>query len=105
PCCTGPAPLDGLSRRGFLERFGMGLGGIALATLLNPRPAAAGATVGTPGIITEPHFPPRAKRVIYLFMSGGPSQLETFDYKPVLNQRNGEDLPASVRMGQRLTGM
>jgi hypothetical protein len=52
-----------------------------------------------------PHFVPKAKRVIYLFMAGGPSQLETFDYKPLLNQRNGEDLPDSVRMGQRLTGM
>ena len=51
------------------------------------------------------HVPPKAKRVIYLFMAGGPSQMETFDYKPVLNQRNGEQLPDSVRQGQRLTGM
>ena len=51
------------------------------------------------------HFPPKAKRVIYLFMAGGPSQLETFDYKPLLNERNGEQLPDSVRQGQRLTGM
>ncbi len=51
------------------------------------------------------HFPAKAKRVIYLFMAGGPSQMETFDYKPVLNQRNGEQLPDSVRQGQRLTGM
>ena len=50
-------------------------------------------------------MPPKAKRVIYLFMAGGPSQMETFDYKPVLNQRNGEQLPDSVRQGQRLTGM
>src|SRR5204863_7947007 len=51
------------------------------------------------------HFPAKAKRVIYLFMAGGPSQMETFDYKPLLNQRNGEQLPDSVRQGQRLTGM
>ena len=82
------------SRREVLNRIGFGLGGIAVAHLLGGR-GALGAT----------HFPPRAKRVIYLFMSGGPSQLETFDYKPLLNQRNGEELPESVRMGQRLTGM
>ncbi|PWU11291.1 MAG: sulfatase [Verrucomicrobia bacterium] len=84
----------------------MGLGGIALAHLLGIRPAAANSPVPThPGILPALHFPPKAKRVIYLFMAGGPSQLETFDYKPLLNQRNGQDLPESVRMGQRLTGM
>jgi uncharacterized protein DUF1501 len=105
--CAGPLPSAGLSRRQFLNRFASGLGGIALATLLNPArsgeaPAGSG---GTPGALGELHYPARAKRVIYLFMAGGPSQLETFDYKPVLNQRNGEDLPESVRGGQRLTGM
>src|SRR5262245_60578684 len=104
PLCTGPLPTAGLNRRHFLNRFGMGLGGIALAHLLNPGHLKAAATDETqPSLI--PHFAPKVKRVIYLFMAGGPSQLETFDYKPVLNQRNGEDLPASVRMGQRLTGM
>ena len=57
------------------------------------------------GVLKAFHFPPKAKRVIYLFMSGGPSQLDLFDYKPLLNQMNGKDLPESVRMGQRLTGM
>jgi hypothetical protein len=57
------------------------------------------------GVIDRLHFPPRVKRVIYLFMSGGPSQLDLFDYKPLLNERNGQELPESVRMGQRLTGM
>ena len=52
-----------------------------------------------------PHFPPTAKRVIYLFQSGGPSQMDMFDYKPRLNDLRGTDLPASIRMGQRLTGM
>src|SRR5439155_8281124 len=57
------------------------------------------------GILSAPHFPPKANRIIYLFMAGGPSQLDLFDYKPALSEHNGEDLPASVRMGQRLTGM
>ena len=75
---------------------------IALSQLLHPPAARA----GEPGILGgQLHHPARAKRVIYLFMAGGPSQLETFDYKPLLNQRNGEQLPDSVRMGQRLTGM
>jgi uncharacterized protein (DUF1501 family) len=105
--CTGPLPSLGLSRRHFLNRFGMGLGGIALAHLLGAgrTSAAEGAAASHGGILTRLHFPPKAKRVIYLFMAGGPSQLETFDYKPLLNQRNGENLPESVRMGQRLTGM
>jgi hypothetical protein len=106
PLCTGPLPALGLSRRHFLNRFGMGLGGIALAHLLGPlRALADEAPAHHGGILGAPHFPPKAKRVIYLCMAGGPSQLETFDYKPLLNQRNGENLPESVRMGQRLTGM
>src|ERR1700712_3485815 len=64
--------------------------------------AATGGPVGLPGL---PHFAPRAKRVIYLFQSGGPSQFELFDYKPRLQEFQGTDLPASVRMGQRLTNM
>jgi hypothetical protein len=96
-----------MNRRQFLETFGMGLGGMALAHLLNPvTPAAAPSASSTvPGVLQHPHFAPKAKRVIYLFMAGGPSQLETFDYKPLLNERNGENLPDSVRQGQRLTGM
>jgi hypothetical protein len=107
PACAGPLPVAGLSRRHFLNRFGMGLGGIALAHLLGRRPAegSVAAAHSHSGVLSAPQFPPKAKRVIYLFMAGGPSQLETFDYKPLLNQRNGEDLPESVRMGQRLTGM
>ena len=104
--CTGPLPAAGLSRRSFLNRFGMGLGGLALADLIQPGGLFA-ATPGTDrGLLQgQFHHPPKARRVIYLFMAGGPSQMETFDYKPLLNQRNGEQLPASVRMGQRLTGM
>jgi Protein of unknown function (DUF1501) len=104
--CTGPLPVAGLSRRLFLNRFGMGLGGLALAGLVNRGRLVAAPEAPDHGVLDgKLHFPARAKRVIYLFMAGGPSQIETFDYKPVLNQRTGEELPASVRMGQRLTGM
>ena len=97
-----------MNRRDFFGRFGLGLGGAALAGLFQG--SAFGAPHGQPsnpfqGILSSTHFPARAKRIIYLFMSGGPSQLETFDYKPALNKHQGEDLPDSVRMGQRLTGM
>jgi hypothetical protein len=100
-----------MNRRDFLGRFGMGLGGVALMKLLNGSLAPALANVPTAapnpfaGILPAPHHAPKAKRIIYLFMSGGPSQMDLFDHKPLLNQMNGQDLPASVRMGQRLTGM
>ncbi len=93
------------SRRRFLGQFGMGLGGVALAELLAPMAAAQTAGPSVPGALGRLHFAPKAKRVIYLFMSGGPSQLDLFDYKPLLNQRHGEQLPDSVRGAQRLTGM
>jgi hypothetical protein len=95
--------LPGISRREWLNRCGHGLGAIALADLLASDGRAAGAR--DTGILGSPHFPPRAKRVIFLFQSGGPSHLETFDYKPALNERQGEQLPDSVRQGQRLTSM
>src|SRR5690348_4656959 len=83
PLCTGPLPALGLSRRHFLNRFGMGLGGLALAHLLgSTKCLAEAAPPSHKGILDAPHFPPKVKRVIYLFMAGGPSQLETFDYKP-----------------------
>src|SRR5437870_3144405 len=97
-----------MNRREFFGRFAFGLGGAALFSLLN-RDAFAAATAQTEnplkGILSAPHFPAKARRIIYLFMAGGPSQLDLFDYKPLLNERNGQDLPESVRMGQRLTGM
>ena len=96
-----------MNRRDFFGRFGLGLGGAALFNLFS-RDALATRPAGLnpfKGILDGPHFPPKAKRVIYLFMSGGPSQHDLFDYKPLLNKMNGQDLPASVRMGQRLTGM
>lgn len=82
-------------RRDFF-RFGLGVGGLALADLLR-----ADAPAGALGL----HHPPKAKRVISLFMAGGPSQLDLFDHKPKLNELHGQDLPDSVRMGQRVTGM
>ncbi|MFN0051857.1 MAG: DUF1501 domain-containing protein [Planctomycetales bacterium] len=99
---TETLPVAGpFSRRQLLARIGLGLGGIALGDLLNPASRAAAET----GILSGTHHPARAKRVIYLFQSGGPSQLETFDYKPVLIEQQGQQLPDAVRNGQRLTGM
>lgn len=88
--------LPGQNRRVFLKRSALGLGTTALATLLHAEQSQAAPTT---------HHPAKAKRIIYLFMAGGPSQLDLFDHKPLLNERNGQDLPDSVRKGQRLTGM
>lgn len=88
-----------LTRRHFFSRTSVGLGTAALAHLLSGESSQAG------GVLPDLHFAPRAKRVIYLFMSGGPSQIDLLDYKPTLNEKNGQELPASVRMSQRLTGM
>ncbi|WP_128548683.1 DUF1501 domain-containing protein [Larkinella soli] len=94
---------DQFSRRTFLGKSSAGLGALALASLLNPsRLFAASGENKAPG---NPHFSPKVKRVIYLFQSGAPSQLELFDYKPKLETMWGQDLPESVRKGQRLTGM
>ena len=86
------------SRRNFLSTSGVSLGGVALASLMQPDLFASPA-----GDI--PHFAPRAKRIIYLFMHGGPSQMDLFDHKPEIQGKRGEQLPDSVRQGQRLTGM
>src|SRR5215467_4871396 len=96
-----------LTRRHFFVRMATGLGATALASLLNPSLFAEelGGTNSTLGTLKSLHFAPKAKRVIYLFMSGGPSHIDLFDYKPELREYHGIELPASVRMGQRLTGM
>lgn len=94
-----------INRRHFLSKMSVGLGSVALGSLLikdlfkDPENAADSIINGLP------HFAPKAKRVIYLFQNGAPSQLETFDYKPMLNKMFGQDLPESIRNGQRLTGM
>ncbi|MFT5406524.1 MAG: hypothetical protein ACI9DF_005386, partial [Verrucomicrobiales bacterium] len=105
PFCTGYTSHDGLSRRSFLNQFGLGLGGIALADLMQRDGHAASQSAADSGVLVSPHAAAKAKRIIYLFMSGGPSQMDLFDHKPLLNERHGEELPASVRMGQRLTAM
>src|SRR6202041_700491 len=99
--------LISMTRRHFFGRGAAGVGMAALAGLLSgdaraenpPVPVAHG---GLPGL---PHFAPKAKRIIYLFQSGGPSQMELFDYKPRLKDFEKTELPDSIRMGQRLTGM
>ena len=101
PACTGPWDPFTLTRRSFLERVGLGLGGVALTELLHSETGLAQVGQRHGGL----HLAPKARRVIYLFQSGGPSQLDLFDYKPILNERNGQQLPDSVRKGQRLTGM
>ena len=96
------------NRRNFLKKAGLGIGGLALGSLLDPfnfgKETNPFASLNN-NSLNLPHFAPKAKRIIYLFQSGGPSQLDLFDYKPKLNQLRGTDLPASVRDGQRLTGM
>ncbi|MBL8228553.1 MAG: DUF1501 domain-containing protein [Bryobacterales bacterium] len=89
-----------LTRRHFFSRAGLGVGTAALGSLL-----AKDGMAATGGMAGLPHHTPKAKRVIYLFQHGAPSQLDLFDYKPGLAKIRGQDLPASVRMGQRLTGM
>lgn len=101
--CTGDESASLMTRRRFFDRFGHGLGALALADLINP--AAAQADAHSLALPEGTHFAPRAKRVIYLFQSGGPSQMDLFDYKPRLNKDNGKELPDEVRKGQRLTGM
>jgi Protein of unknown function (DUF1501) len=102
-----------LDRRRFLTQTSFGLGAMALGSLLGTgcntpsqkQAIASSAELEADILKAIPHFAPKAKRVVYLFMSGGPSQIETFDYKPLLTDMMGKDLPDSVRNGQRLTGM
>ncbi|HEV2473081.1 MAG TPA: DUF1501 domain-containing protein [Chthonomonadales bacterium] len=97
-------PLS-LTRRHFLSGAALGIGSLGFwQLLLSEQPAAADPAVigGLPGF---PQFAPKARRIIYLFQSGGPAQQDLYDYKPLLNQKEGEPLPDSVRGTQRLTGM
>ena len=106
---TEPQRLPGaMTRRQFFGRSTTGIGTAALASLLNPELLSSRPSSGPgerKGVLPTTHFPARAKRVIYLFMHGGPSQMEMFDYKPALWKWNGTELPDSVRGDQRLTGM
>lgn len=108
-----------LTRRYFFGQSTLGISTAALAGVLGKDfifgdqlraadPTLAGSTldnIGKGGLLKQFHHPPKAKRIVYLFMSGGPSQIDLFDYKPRLNQDHGVELPESVRKGQRLTGM
>jgi len=93
-----------INRRSFLTRSAYGLGGLALATLFNPKLLASATPVarGIPGAIQPLHFPPRAKRVIHLCMAGGPSHLESFDWKPKLKELHNQPFPESLTKGQQL---
>src|SRR5262245_66015458 len=94
-----PLALD-LTRRTFLCRSGIGLGSVALASLVDRRALAVSNTALYKGVVLPRHHVPRAKRVIFLTMAGGPSHLETFDYKPKLAEMNGKPMPESVTKGQ-----
>ena len=96
-----------VNRRHFFSKLSAGIGTLALGSLMIPDLfRKAGSSSDSSGFtLGIPHFAPKAKRIIYLFQAGAPSQLESLDYKPLLRERMGEDLPASIRMGQRLTGM
>ncbi|HSB92961.1 MAG TPA: DUF1501 domain-containing protein [Flavitalea sp.] len=99
-----------LDRRTFLTKTSLGLGSLALGSLLTGTKLFGNNTVASvvapdPGEIRFPNFLPKAKRVVYLFQSGGPSQLDMFDYKPMLEKYQAKQLPQSIRKGQRLTGM
>ena len=104
---------EALTRRHFFGRSSLGVGTAALAGLWGSELRAAGIDRGatnelalkSAGALSAFHHAPKAKRIVYLFMSGGPSQMELFDYKPQLNKDDGLELPDSVRRGQRVTGM
>lgn len=95
-----------INRRRFLSRLSLGIGSVALGSLLIPDLfSGKGDEAEADFIPGIPNFAPKAKRVIYLFQDGAPSQLESFDYKPKLREMMGQELPASVRGNQILTGM
>ena len=91
-----------LNRRTFLGRGAAGLGLVALNSLLGPRSAAGATTIPSRGAVNPLDFPPKAKRVIFLYQAGGPSHLETFDYKPKLLQMSGKAMPESMTKGQQI---
>ena len=95
-------PGNSLSRRSFLGLTGLGIGAIAAKSLMAKESSIPMEALAP---VDYPHFAPKAQRVIYLFQSGGPSHIDLFDYKPELEKVHGEELPDSVRQGQRLTGM
>ena len=109
--CSDKFDQQTILRREFLNAGSLGIGAIALGELTRERSVAAASPSHSPaasvsaGALLSPHHRPKAKRVIFLFQSGGPSQMDLLDYKPLLNEKHGTQLPAEVRGGQRLTGM
>ncbi len=97
--------LHNETRRQFFGKSALGLGTAALSTLMGPSISESIAGEPSKSILKSPHNPPKAKRAIYLFMSGAPSQLDLFDYKPEMVDWFDKELPESVRQGQRLTTM
>ena len=96
----GPLSRTDIGRRSFLSQAGLGLGAAALASYLQPQTTLAARLPESRGIVSPLHHPPRVKRVIFLYMSGGASHLETFDPKPELKRRSGEGMPESITKGQ-----
>src|SRR5688500_16556193 len=97
-----------LTRRQLFGRTATGIGAVALASIMNPNLFAADAAAAQKhalGALPRLHHAPKAKNVIYLFQSGGPSHIDMFDHKPKLRELHGTELPGSIRMGQRITGM
>jgi hypothetical protein len=97
----------GTSRRDFLKKSSLGFGSIALSSILSPTFSSAQNTIPQINPVAGgiPHLLPKAKRVIYLFQSGGPSQIETYDYKPALSKWHGKEIPSSLKQTQRNSGM
>src|SRR5881396_297318 len=91
-----------LTRRKFFQQCGTGMGALALASLLNENLFAASGKMAGAATPPGPHFKPKAKNIIYLFQSGGPSHLDLFDYKPELNKRNGQPMPDEMLKNIRL---
>lgn len=98
--------IQAITRRHFFQKGALGLGAAALASMTDlPAQAAKLPSSGVGGLPNLPHFAPKAKRAIYLFMAGAPCQMDLFDYKPQMNEWYDKDLPESIRQGQRLTTM
>ena len=105
--CNPQVEVTRMTRRHFFGQGAQGLGLAALACLLRADGFASPGTAspGAQGLRNLTHLAPKAKRVIYLFQSGGPSQMDLFDYKPDMDKEFDKDLPDSIRMGQRITTM
>ncbi len=98
-------PTQHFLRREFLSTSGVGLGAMALGTMLDNETQGGTSSQSNPGLAGLPHLPPKAKRVIYLMQSGAPSHVDLFDHKPILAKRRGEQIPESVHQGQKLSTM